>query len=87
METLPIPGFSEPVSSLSHLLGAGLLIIPGYFLLRRGRGSASRLFVLGLFVFSCVFLLSMSGVYHLLSPAAGPATRYCSAWTTPLSSW
>lgn len=68
METYPIPGFSEPFSSLSHLLGAGVFALSGFFLLRKGRGSAARLFVLGVFVFSCVFLVSMSGVYHLLSP-------------------
>lgn len=38
----------------------------GLLLIRRGRGDAARVFVLGLFVFCCVFLLSMSGVYHLL---------------------
>lgn len=74
METIPIPGFSEPVSSLSHLLGAGIFAILGFFLLCRGRGSASRLFVLGIFVFSSVFLLSMSGVYHLLSPGGAGHT-------------
>ena len=74
METLPIPGFSDPFSSLSHLLGAGAFTVAGFFLLRRGRGSASRLFVLGVFVFSCVFLLSMSGVYHLLAPGGAGHT-------------
>lgn len=71
METYSIPGFAEPVSSLSHLLSAGIFAVMGFFLLRRGRGSAGRLFALGIFVFSCVFLLSMSGVYHLLTPGGG----------------
>lgn len=68
METYPIPGFAEPVSSLSHLLSAGVFAALGFFLLRRGRGNMSHLLALGIFVFSCVFLLSMSGVYHLLTP-------------------
>lgn len=68
MTTYSIPGFSEPVSSLSHLFGAGLFAAIGVFLLRRGRGQSSRRFALGIFVFSCVFLLSISGVYHLLDP-------------------
>lgn len=68
METYSIPGFAEPFNSLSHLLSAGVFAVLGFFLLRRGRGSIPRLFALGVFVFSCVFLLSMSGVYHLLSP-------------------
>lgn len=68
METCSIPGFAEPVSSLSHLLGSGIFAVLGYLLLRRGRGNISRLLALGIFVFTCVFLLSMSGVYHLLTP-------------------
>lgn len=67
-EINPIPGFSHPVSSLSHLLGAGVFAVLGFFLLRRGRGSIARMISLGVFVFTCVFLLSMSGVYHLLEP-------------------
>ncbi|MGH8476184.1 MAG: PAQR family membrane homeostasis protein TrhA [Methylococcales bacterium] len=68
METYPIPGFADPVSSLSHLLGIAVFSVPGYILLRRSRSSVPRLFTLGTFVFSCVFLLSMSTVYHLLAP-------------------
>lgn len=66
METYPIPGFSEPVSSLTHLLSAGVFAVVGFFLLRKSRGSVARMFALGVFVFTCLFLLSMSGVYHLL---------------------
>ncbi len=68
METVAIPGFAEPVSSLSHLVSAGVFVVVGFFLLRRGRGRAGRVFVLAVFVFSAIFLLSMSGVYHLLDP-------------------
>jgi channel protein (hemolysin III family) len=66
-ETIAIPGFAEPFSSMSHLLSAGIFVIVGMMLLQRGRGSASRVLVLAVFVFSCLFLLSMSGVYHLLN--------------------
>lgn len=68
METYSLSGFAEPVSSLSHLLSTGIVAVLGFFLLRRGRGSVPRLFALGIFVLTCVFLLSMSGVYHLLTP-------------------
>jgi channel protein (hemolysin III family) len=68
MYTYSIPGFAEPVSSISHLLSAGIFAALGVLLLRRGQGSITRLTVLAVFVFSCVFLLSMSGVYHLLTP-------------------
>lgn len=65
---LSIPGFSDPVSSLSHLAGAAVFAVLGAFLLWRGRGDPARAASLAVFVFSCVLLLSLSGVYHLLTP-------------------
>ena len=65
---LSIPGFSDPVSSLTHLAGALVFAILGGFLIARGRGEAPRVISLTVFVFSCVLLLSLSGVYHLLTP-------------------
>ena len=62
-----IPGISEPFSSLSHLLGAGVFAVLGIYLVRRNRGPLGNKVSLGVFAFSCVFLLSMSGVYHLLA--------------------
>lgn len=62
-----IPGFTEPVSSLSHLLGAGAFAVLGVLLLVRGRGSAGRVACLTVYAFAVVFLLSISGVYHLLA--------------------
>lgn len=67
-EILPIPGFSDPFSSLTHLIAAGIFLVLGVLLVIKGRGNISRQIMLGLFVLSVVFLLSMSGVYHLLSP-------------------
>ena len=67
MQTYPIPGFSDPVSSLSHLLGIGIFWVLGFFLLKRSDATNHR-FSLGIFVISCIFLLSMSSVYHLLAP-------------------
>jgi channel protein (hemolysin III family) len=64
----PIPGFSDPVSSLSHLLGAGIFFVLSLFLLRRGWGDWGRVFFLSVFAFAGVLLLSLSGVYHLLEP-------------------
>lgn len=65
---LSIPGFSEPFSSLTHLAAAVVFAILGAFLIARGRGDARRVSALAVFVFSCVLLLSSSGVYHLLTP-------------------
>jgi len=60
-----VPGFAEPVSSWTHLGAAGVALILGVPLVRRGRGRIART-ALSVFVFSAIFLLSMSGVYHLL---------------------
>jgi channel protein (hemolysin III family) len=65
---LAIPGFSEPFSSLTHLGGALAFAILGAFLVVRGRGNGWRVASLAIFAFSCVALLSLSGVYHLLEP-------------------
>ena len=65
---LPIPGFFEPFSSISHLTGAVVFAVLSVFMLRRGRGNAARVASLAVFSFSAVFLLAMSGIYHLLSP-------------------
>jgi channel protein (hemolysin III family) len=64
---VPIPGFADPVSSLSHLAGAAIFLVLSYFLLRRGAGNAARVASLLVFCFGAVFLLSISGVYHLLT--------------------
>lgn len=63
-----IPGFADPFSSLSHLLGAGVFFFLGYFLIRRGAGNTARVSSLGVFVLGSVMLLSVSGTYHLLDP-------------------
>ena len=63
-----VPGFSDPVSSWSHLLGAGVFAVLTFILIRRGWGKPSRVAFLVVFALSCVFLMSMSGTYHLLSP-------------------
>ena len=64
---ISIPGFSDPFSSLSHLLGAALFTVFGVLLLRRGRGDTLRLASLAILCFGTVCLLSSSGVTHLLS--------------------
>jgi channel protein (hemolysin III family) len=65
-DILSLPGFREPVSSLTHLVGAGVFAVLGFFLIRRGLGSPRRVVSLAVYVFATVFLLSMSGVYHML---------------------
>ena len=67
MTAYSIPGFADPFSSILHLLAAVVFSVLAFFLVARGRGSAGRMFSLAVFAFSAVFLLSMSGVYHLLA--------------------
>ena len=66
----PLPGFCEPFSSLSHLLGVLALLVVGVVLLRRARGHRVRQLGLLVFVFAGVLTLSMSATYHML-PLAG----------------
>jgi len=68
---LSIAGFSDPFSSLTHLAGAAVFAILSVVLVYRGRGDLGRMLSLGVFAFSCVLLLSLSGTYHLLAPESG----------------
>lgn len=67
---IPIPGFSDPVSSISHLVGLAVFGLLGVLLLWRGRGSWSRISWLFIFYFGTEFLLAMSMTYHLLEPGS-----------------
>ena len=65
---LAVAGMSDPVSSVSHLGGAVVFAFLAAALLRRGGGDRARMISLAVFAVSCVLLLGLSGVYHLLSP-------------------
>lgn len=75
---LSIPGFADPFSSLSHLLAAGVFAVLAVPLVIRGVRTADegsrngREISLSIFAASAVFLLSMSGVFHLLSFGGAP---------------
>ncbi|MGB5517845.1 MAG: hemolysin III family protein, partial [Gammaproteobacteria bacterium] len=66
MYTISIPGFSHPFSSFSHLLGAFVFLIYGIRLIYLARFNRGWAVAVAVFVISGVFLLSMSGVFHLL---------------------
>lgn len=66
-----IPGFSEPLSSWTHLIGAVVVALSSPWLMREARNSAQRA-VARVFLTTAVLLLSMSGVFHLLDPAGMP---------------
>lgn len=61
-----LPGFHEPFSAMSHLLGAAVFLALGSWLLVRGRRNPAGLIYLAIYALSVVLLLSMSGVYHML---------------------
>lgn len=76
MEILSIPGFSEPFSSIGHLIAAFFSLIGGVIIIVKGKGNTLRQFSLYIYTFSLVFLFSMSGVYHLLEPEGLPRTIF-----------
>lgn len=59
--------FTHPLSSITHLVGAIFFTYQANFMLRRGKGSSIRIISLAVFAGSCIFLLLVSGVYHLLT--------------------
>ena len=67
-DTLPIPGFHQPFSSLSHLTAACVFAVASGWLVWRGRGNTARMVSLFVFSIATVFLLSTSGIYHMLPP-------------------
>ena len=66
MNIIAIPGFSDPFSSISHLVGVLIALYYGVGLLRLTKGHHGSFISVSVFIFSVVFLLSMSGVFHLL---------------------
>ena len=75
LDLFAIPGFADPFSSLSHLAGAGVFAALSIPLVRKGVRTGQtpwRVASLAIFAAAAVFLLAMSGVYHLL-PRGGAA--------------
>ncbi|MGD8572551.1 MAG: hemolysin III family protein [Gammaproteobacteria bacterium] len=61
-------GFSDPVSSISHLLAAFVFLLIGVRVIYRHRVNTAFIASMSIFVLAVIFTLSMSGVYHLLTP-------------------
>ena len=70
-EPIPIPGFSDPVSSLTHLLGAAVFAVLSIPLLWRARHARSALASEAVFCLGAVALLAISGTYHMVDPESG----------------
>jgi channel protein (hemolysin III family) len=60
-----LPGFYEPFNAISHLLATALFVVLGWKLVRHGRGNPTRVLFLSIYAAACVFLLSMSAVFHM----------------------
>ncbi len=69
-----IPGFTEPINSWTHLAAAFAFFCLTIYVLRPSGIGRKHYFSIFVFGSSCVFLFSMSGVYHLL--AFGGTARY-----------
>ena len=67
-----LPGFNQPVSSMSHLVGAVVYLVLAIVILKRAWPSRVIFWNTFLFVFATVVLLSLSGVYHMFSPGGTP---------------
>ena len=65
IDRIPIPGFSEPASSLSHYLVIPIFLVLFVFLLKKAWGKTPLIYHI-FFGFAVVFVLSMSGTFHLL---------------------
>ena len=70
----PLPGCREPLSSLSHMLGAFVFAAMAILLIRRGRGDWVRTSSLAVMASSSVLLLILNSAYHLSWP--GPARDF-----------
>lgn len=71
---ISIPGFADPVSSISHLVAAVGFAVAAVPLLRSARGHPRRMLALGIYAGSVVLLFAMSGVFHLLPHGTGGRT-------------
>jgi channel protein (hemolysin III family) len=61
-----IPGFCQPISSLSHLVAAFVALVAAVPLVRLARGSRSRQIAVVVYAVCVVATLGISGAYHSL---------------------
>lgn len=68
LHTYPLPGFREPLCSVSHLFGAAAFAVLAWAFIRRGRGDWGRTLCLGAMAGSSILLLLTSALYHMCWP-------------------
>jgi len=76
IDVYSVPGFTQPFSSISFFLGALFFTYLAYFLIRRGKEALIRIVSLSVFSTSCIFLLVISAVYHLLDTSGTAHTVF-----------
>ncbi len=64
LHTIPIPGFREPLCSLSHLFGAAVFIVLAPAFIRRGLEDRGRTAWLSIMACTSILLLLTSSFYH-----------------------
>ena len=69
-----LPGFYEPFNAISHLLATVVFLALGWKRVQRGRGSRTKVLFLTVYSLACVFLFSMSAVFHMMV-RGGTASR------------
>lgn len=68
IEPIPWSGIADPISALSHLLGALVFAVLGFALVQRGKGNRLRVASLTVYVTGVVSALLASGLLHLVEP-------------------
>ena len=66
MHVHPLPGLLEPVSALTHLIGALVFAWLAIPMMRRARGDRRRVLLFGIYAGAAVLLLASSGTYHAM---------------------
>lgn len=61
-------GFNQPMASMSHLIGAIVFLVLGFFMVRAARRTPGTLLPCSIFAGSAVLLLALSGVFHMFEP-------------------
>lgn len=61
-------GFAQPLSAISHLIGAVVFAALSWPLIKSVSSSRTRILSLAIFAFFSVLLLTVSGAYHMVHP-------------------
>jgi channel protein (hemolysin III family) len=85
LDSLSVPLGAQPVSSLSHLLAAGVALLAAVPLVRLERVCPRRKLAVVIYTSCVIVTLAISGIYHHLALDAGPRQvmqriDHCAIW-------